>query len=181
MPSSIYTFGINPMIIDTYIRSCGKYKRLCLEDYNGSTLFISSHLLLILAGYSVITYLLGIGDRHLDNLLLSPSGNLFHVDFAYILGKDPKPFPPVMKLCREMVEAMGGLESEHYLKFKSYCFTAFSILRKSAHLILNLFELMHDATIPSMITDKDVAIIKVSRQENSSSFVKRCCCCLLEF
>ncbi|PVV02464.1 hypothetical protein BB560_003081, partial [Smittium megazygosporum] len=58
------------------------------------------------AGYSVITYLLGVGDRHLDNLLLSNDGKLFHVDYGYILGKDPKPFPPPIKLCKEMVEAM---------------------------------------------------------------------------
>jgi phosphatidylinositol 3-kinase len=66
-----------------------------------------------------------------------------------------------MKLCREMLEAMGGLESEHYLKFKSYCFAAFSILRKSANLIINLFELMRDATIPAMVSERDTAILKV--------------------
>lgn len=32
------------------------------------------------------------------------------MDFAFILGRDPKPFPPPMKLCKEMVEAMGGAE-----------------------------------------------------------------------
>lgn len=48
--------------------------------------------------------------RHLDNLLLRDDGRLFHVDFGYILGRDPKPFPPPMKLCKEMVEAMGGAE-----------------------------------------------------------------------
>ena len=31
------------------------------------------------------------------------SGNLFHVDFGYILGRDPKPLPPPMKLSKEMV------------------------------------------------------------------------------
>ena len=30
-------------------------------------------------------------------------GNLFHVDFGYILGRDPKPLPPPMKLSKEMV------------------------------------------------------------------------------
>ncbi|KAI7986287.1 hypothetical protein LOK49_LG14G01678 [Camellia lanceoleosa] len=55
------------------------------------------------AGYSVITYILGIGDRD--------DGCLFHADFGFILGCDPKPFPPPMKLCKEMVEAMGRAES----------------------------------------------------------------------
>lgn len=31
------------------------------------------------------------------------SGNLFHIDFGYILGRDPKPLPPPMKLSKEMV------------------------------------------------------------------------------
>lgn len=48
--------------------------------------------------------------RHLDNLLLTDDGRIFHVDFGFILGRDPKPFPPPMKLCKEMVEAMGGAE-----------------------------------------------------------------------
>jgi hypothetical protein len=40
---------------------------------------------------NIITYpLLGIGDRHLDNILLLPSGQLMHVDFGFSFGKDPK-------------------------------------------------------------------------------------------
>lgn len=35
-----------------------------------------------------------------------------------VAGRDPKPFPPPMKLCKEMVDAMGGQDSEHYRQFK---------------------------------------------------------------
>jgi len=72
------------------------------------------------------------------------------VDFGYILGRDPKPFPPPVKVCKEMVDALGGAGSHNYDRFQSYCFTAFTILRKNANLILNLVALMVDANIPDV-------------------------------
>ncbi|XXQ36192.1 phosphatidylinositol 3-kinase [Plasmodiophora brassicae] len=117
------------------------------------------------AGYCVITYILGIGDRHLDNLLLTRQGNLFHIDFGFAFGRDPKPFPPPMKLCKEMVEAMGGSKSSHYRLFEGYCCQAFNILRKSASLILNLLSLMSDSGIPDLAGDvAEKTLIKVQEK-----------------
>ncbi|XP_051152038.1 phosphatidylinositol 3-kinase, root isoform isoform X2 [Andrographis paniculata] len=131
-------FGITATCLETFIKSC--------------------------AGYSVITYILGIGDRHLDNLLLQEDGRLFHVDFGFILGRDPKPFPPPMKLCKEMVEAMGGAGSQYYTRFKSYCCEAYNILRKSSNLILNLFHLMTGSNIPDIASDPEKGILKLQEK-----------------
>ena len=119
-------FGIKARAIDTFVRSC--------------------------AGSAVVTYLLGIGDRHLDNLMMTPEGHLFHIDFGFILGREPPGKLPsgAMKFNKEMVQAMGGLASAHYLHFKEHCCEAYNILRKSAKLILNLFSLMADSDIPDI-------------------------------
>jgi len=143
-------YGINPEIMDTYVKSC--------------------------AGYCVITYLLGVGDRHLDNLLLSEAGHLIHVDFGYILGRDPKPFPPPMKLNKEMVEAMGGTASLEYQKFREHCYNAFLTLRRSANLILNLFSLMLDAGVPDIALEPDKTVQKVSTDTCIHAFVQIIMC-----
>lgn len=130
--------GVKKEAMDTYIKSC--------------------------AGYCVITYLLGVGDRHLDNLLIAPSGAFFHVDFGYILGRDPKPFAPQMKLCREMIEGMGGATHPNYLSFKEYAFTAWSTLRKSSNLLLNLFALMQGANIPDIKVEREGSVRKVQER-----------------
>ncbi|CAO1628163.1 unnamed protein product [Parajaminaea phylloscopi] len=113
------------------------------------------------AGYCVVTYILGVGDRHLDNLLLTPDGRFFHVDFGYILNRDPKPFPPPVKVAKEMVDCMGGTTSLHYKRFRQLCFTAFSILRKNSGLILNLVGMMVDANVGDIKIEPDRAVAKV--------------------
>jgi len=132
--------GVRKEAMDTYVKSC--------------------------AGYCVITYLLGVGDRHMDNLLLSPDGHFFHADFGYILGRDPKPLAPSMKLSHEMIDGMGGMgkDNPQYSAFKEHCFTAFTTLRRSSSLILNLFALMQDANIPDIKFWGDQAVHKVEER-----------------
>lgn len=137
-PDDSAPLGVRKEAMDTYIKSC--------------------------AGYSVITYLLGVGDRHLDNLLISPDGRFFHVDFGYILGRDPKPYAPQMKIAPQMIEGMGGMDHANYLAFKEYCLTAWSTLRKSSNLILNLFALMKEANIQDIKVEREGSVRKVEQR-----------------
>lgn len=59
---------------------------------------------------------------------------------------------------------MGGPFSPHYLRFKALCFTAFSTLRKSANLILNLVALMVDSGVQDIRLEPDKAVGKVRRR-----------------
>lgn len=137
-PAITSDLGVSPILMENYVKSC--------------------------AGYCVITYILGVGDRHLDNLLLSPNGKFWHADFGYILGRDPKPFPPLMKLPIQVIDGMGGLNHENYNIFKSYCFITYTTLRKNSNLILNLFQLMLDANIPDIQFDPLRVIEKVQEK-----------------
>uniref|UniRef100_M4BN39 phosphatidylinositol 3-kinase n=1 Tax=Hyaloperonospora arabidopsidis (strain Emoy2) TaxID=559515 RepID=M4BN39_HYAAE len=137
-PDPSAEFGIAPEALSTYVKS--------------------------VAGYCVLTYLLGIGDRHLDNLMMKAEGHMFHIDFGFVFGADPKPYPPPFKLTKEMVEGMGGPTSEHYQKFTTYCCQAYNWLRKSADLILNLLSLMADSGIEELSANPATTLLKVEEK-----------------
>ena len=64
--------------------------------------------------------------------MITDSGKLFHIDFGYILGQDPKLISPDIRLTPEMIDAMGGINSKYYKNFKNYCGIAYNCMRRHA-------------------------------------------------
>jgi phosphatidylinositol 3-kinase len=101
------------------------------------------------AGYCVISYLLGIGDRHLDNIMITEDGYLFHIDYSFILGYDPKIITKnafggsEIRLTSDMIDMMGGMESKHYIKFKELCNQCYNCLRQHSNLFYILLNMLH--------------------------------------
>jgi phosphatidylinositol-4,5-bisphosphate 3-kinase len=136
------------------------------------------------AGYCVATYVLGIGDRHNGNIMMTQSGHLFHIDFGHFLGnfkskfgfkreRSPFVFTP------EMAYVMGGDDyAKHklYLSFVDMCCAANNVLRKNASLWIALFVLMQTAGMPELMSHEDVYYLRdmltlgVSESEASAKF-----------
>ena len=137
------------------------------------------NFLLSCVGYCVVTYILGIGDRHLENLMVKEDGKMFHIDFGYILGNDPKPYPPPFKICSQMIQSMGGKDSDKYNEFKKLCINAYWVLRDNARLIVNLFYLMIDSGILQLNNEEvlfklhDKFVPEFSKSEAEASFLAK--------
>jgi len=123
------------------------------------------NFLMSCAGYCVATYVLGIGDRHNDNIMLTKSGHLFHIDFGHFLGnfkskfgikREKAPFVFVA----QYLEVLGGKDSVCFQRFVEICCQAYNILRKHASTFLSLFRMMLCTGIPELQSEEDISYMK---------------------
>jgi len=97
------------------------------------------------AAYCVITYLLGVGDRHLDNIMITTEGKLFHIDYGFILGSDPKPISqPKIRITEDMIDALGGRNSIYYQDFIKLCNDLYQAMRGHLKLFIHFMSILTD-------------------------------------
>uniref|UniRef100_A0A8C9WE68 phosphatidylinositol-4,5-bisphosphate 3-kinase n=1 Tax=Scleropages formosus TaxID=113540 RepID=A0A8C9WE68_SCLFO len=122
------------------------------------------------AGYCVATYVLGIGDRHSDNIMIRENGQLFHIDFGHFLGNFKSKFginrervPFILTYDFVHVIQQGRTNnSEKFERFREYCEQAYKILCRNGTLFVNLFALMRAAGLPELSSSKDIQYLKDS-------------------
>jgi phosphatidylinositol kinase/protein kinase (PI-3 family) len=99
-----------------------------------------------MAGYSLVCYLLNIKDRHNANILIDNQGHIIHIDFGFFLTTSPggnmgfesAPF----KLSEELIQVMGGTDSEMFAYYKILLLQGFLELRKHANSLLVTLQAM---------------------------------------
>uniref|UniRef100_A0A8C4U0V4 phosphatidylinositol-4,5-bisphosphate 3-kinase n=1 Tax=Falco tinnunculus TaxID=100819 RepID=A0A8C4U0V4_FALTI len=139
------------------------------------------------AGYCVATYVLGIGDRHSDNIMIRETGQLFHIDFGHFLGNFKTKFginrervPFILTYDFVHVIQQGKTNNnEKFERFRGYCEKAYMILRRHGLLFLHLFALMKAAGLPELSCSKDIQYLKVRETEPRYSYKPNTCSCSL--
>ncbi|XP_058244023.1 phosphatidylinositol 4-phosphate 3-kinase C2 domain-containing subunit alpha isoform X2 [Hemibagrus wyckioides] len=128
------------------------------------------------AGCCVATYLLGICDRHNDNIMLRTTGHMFHIDFGKFLGhaqmigsfkRDRAPFV----LTSDMAYVINGGErpTSRFQLFVDLCSQAYNLIRKHSNLFLNLLSLMTQSGLPELTGTQDLKYVYDALQPQSTN------------
>jgi len=105
-----------------------------------------------LAGYSMVCYILSIKDRHNGNIMLCEDGSIVHIDFGFLFGQAPgkDKIPNTnfsmeraeFKVTSEMVEVIGGLESQNWRDYISMMADGLKAARHHKDTLISLVEIM---------------------------------------
>lgn len=128
------------------------------------------------AGYSVATYILGIADRHNDNIMVRTNGQLFHIDFGHFLGNFKHKFGirrerVPMVLPSEFVEVIKeDLGSpKNFEVFRDLCERAFLTIRRRGSLIISLLSMMISTGLPELSSELDLHVVRTTLHLDQAS------------
>mmetsp|Transcript_1778 Transcript_1778/g.5703 ORF Transcript_1778/g.5703 Transcript_1778/m.5703 type:complete len:1441 (-) Transcript_1778:26-4348(-) len=119
--------------------------------------------LVSLSAYCVASYVVGLGDRHNDNLLVSRDGRYFQVDFARFLGntqtwkgikRERAPFVLTPEFV--YVFSYGDTDSPNFAKFVTLCCDLYDVLRASSSLFTAIFTLMMSTGLAELQKPEDL-------------------------
>lgn len=125
---TLYTINENTTVLNYILANNG----------NENIKTVRSRFIISCAGACLLAFILGLRDRHLQNIVIQKNGVLSHIDFGFILGRDPKFLNTKMRITTGMIDAMGGFHSEGYQRFVELIRDSYSKIRLHSALFFHL-------------------------------------------
>jgi phosphatidylinositol 3-kinase len=135
---------------------------------------------------SSISYIIGLGDRHLDNIMINKRGQIFHIDYGYIMENPITTFfeMPQIKVTNDIIDFLGGTQSKYYDNFKKMVIKIYNILRANKNVFNIYFKFICEEgylnwnTIENKLNQKlmtgmkckDIEITLINEIESANSF-----------
>lgn len=162
------------LLIQTYERVCREYQPVLQNWYidqfsdPAAWYLARTRFTRLAAVMSIVGYIIGLGDRHCENILFyKKNGAVLHIDFDCLFDKGatlPTPEIVPFRLTQNMVDAMGicGYEGS----FRAACEVTGTILRAHEAPLMNILEtLLYDPLLDWKSLQKpEVHLSKVRRK-----------------
>ena len=129
-----------------------------------------NHYIYTTSLYSIYGYLLGIGDRHMKNILIeNDTGNIIHIDFGIVFEQGrylsiPEVIP--FRYTQNIIDPFGLSGDE---KMKRYMKSILRILANNKEIILTLLKVfLHDPLYRWCLETKNIEIVKARKYTDGS-------------
>jgi len=150
-----------------------------VQDFDYDKLdFISKEakntLISSLAGSCLASYILGIRDRHQDNMLIKDNHIFFHIDFGHLWNQGPLIDAPRIAIPMRFKSKL----SSHWPKLEQLCVDGFKILFQHGNLIKNLSITLFQSTtqnssiIEQFISGPNSLMLDLPKEEAYPRFEK---------
>jgi len=155
------------------------------KNLNNKLDTIKTQFVKSLAISSAIAYIIGLGDRHLDNIMINSSGSIFHVDYGYIMENPTIIFNmPEIKVTDDIIDFLGGNNSKYYNDFKELIVKIYNQYRANKNILYIYFKFICDngfldwnkvynkldSKLMTGMKCKDVEITLINEIESSNTY-----------
>lgn len=129
--------------IDTMNLSLQNY--ILSKNKNDTVGNVKNRYMQSLAISSCLSYILGLGDRHLDNIMINNYGQIFNIDYGYLMDNPATSVlsAPNIKVTKIMIDFLGDYNDE----FKKFITQVYDILRLYRNMIFMYYEILSDENI----------------------------------
>jgi len=119
-----------------------------IADNNNGELMdvIKMRYMTSLSNCCCLSYILGLGDRHLDNIMINKKGQIFNIDYGYLLENPITNIlgAPNIKITNDMIDFLGGTNGKYYKLFKLNLVHTYDVMRLYKNIIISHYEMIGD-------------------------------------